>query len=144
MSIIIFKSKIQGVLQMKEKFLLFYMNRIKSGKTGEWLYQVTTKPKKSFSIHGITFNISEWSPSQVKSDVITSGFANDISLEEFENLGKIFPEGSFYMDVNSDPSNPTIMSHSEYDYHLKHGDESKLMEEFQEHRASASDASEFA
>ena len=103
---------------MIEKFLLFYMNRIKSQKTGEWLYQVTTKPKKSFSIHGITFNISEWSPAQAKSDVITSGFANDISLEEFENLGKIYPEGSFYMDVNSDPSNPTIMSHSEYQEHM--------------------------
>ena len=104
---------------MNEKFLLFFINSLVSRKTGETLYQITTKPKKNFQILGLSFSISEWSPAMANStDVITSGFANDISEEDWNQLNAEFPQGCFYMDINSDPTNPTIMSRDEYKQHL--------------------------
>ena len=103
---------------MKEKFLLFFLNSFPSKKTGETLYQITTKPKKQFSILGISFSVSEWSPAMAtSSDVTTSGFANDISRADWQALLDQFPSGKFYMDINSDPTNPTIMSEDEYMQH---------------------------
>ena len=90
-----------------------------SKKTGEILYQITTKPKKQFNILGISFSVSEWSPAMATtSDVTTSGFANDISKTDWEELNKAFPDGKFYMDINSDINNPTILSEEKYKEHL--------------------------
>ena len=100
---------------MNEKFLLFFLNSFPSKKTGEMLYQITTKPKKQFNVLGISFSVSEWSPAMAtSSDVITSGFANDISEADWVNLKKEYPDERFYMDINSDPTSPNLMSVDEY------------------------------
>ena len=99
------------------KLILLFLNSFpRKDDPSVMLYQVTSKPSKIFTIGGIEFKIGKWSPSMAtNAGEVTSGFANECTQERYDALCSIYPEGCFYLDLNSpDLKNPTCYSMTEY------------------------------
>ena len=81
-------------------------------------YRLTSKPRKLVDIAGIIFNVSRWIAGSQSTPAIDSGFAQEITEEQYQNMLQVYPDGYVWWNGLGGPDSVT-MSESEYQDHTQ-------------------------